>query len=88
MDYTLRQIKDNGREINTSLGDWYEVVHIEKAEDVFKLWHKEVFDEEYDKEKSKCFAFVYYKNSRHAIYLGDVNYIMNENGKTFANISF
>lgn len=86
MDYTLRQIKDNGREINTSLVNWYEVVHILKSEEVFKLWHKEIYNEEHN-EKSKCYAFVSSGKSRYPLYVGDVNYIVNENGKTFANIS-
>lgn len=86
MNFTCRQSKENGVQRNTSLGDEYEVIHITLCEEQFKKHYKATFNEEY-KEDSKCYAFVYGDKVGIALYKGDRNYIMTENGKTFAHIS-
>ncbi len=85
--YTLRQIKSNGAEFNSALGNDYTVYHIDKSEEIFKEAFKAVFEEDYNNEV-KCYAIIYAGKSKFPLYLGDQNYIVTESGKTFSNISY
>lgn len=85
--YTLRQMRSNGSEDNSALGQHYTVYHVDKSPEQFKMAFKDVFGEDYSEEK-KCFALVYAGKDKYPIYLGDVNYIVTESGKTFSNISY
>lgn len=91
--YTLRTLSDEGTEFNELLGSNYMVVLKEKSIDNFKYLFNEVFQLEYSEEKEsdgRCYGFVVAEDDSKKIPLfrNRRSFIMNENGKTFANITY
>ena len=91
--FTLRTLSDEGTEFNELLGSNYMVVLKEKSIENFKYLFKEVFKVEYDTEKDsdgRCYGFVVAEDNSKQIplFINRRSFIMNESGKTFANITY
>lgn len=91
----LRRISGDGVEMNHVVGDSYTYIHREINPKQFRETFKVVFDKDHvadndesaDKNTKDCYAFVccgyiqpLYKNQK--------NFMMTENGNTFANLTY
>lgn len=87
--FTLRVILDDNSEFNTILGSNYSVVRREKTPEQYNILFERVFLTK-PEEDEKCYGFVISGNAKETIplFINRCNYIMNENGKTFSNITF
>lgn len=94
--FTLRRISGEGIEMNQIIGDNYTYIDREINYDefcknfqyTFGRNHVADLDETSDDDTKKCYAFVCTSNLIQPLYKNQSNYIMTENGKTFANVSY
>jgi len=80
--FVLRKIKEDGREMNFSLGENYGVVTKERTEEEFN----KILEKFGDKEETYGFVIDDQANIL-PLYRKQKNFIMGINGKTFANLS-
>lgn len=95
--YTLRTILDN-IQTNNCLGKNYQVIerytNYEEFQKTYLQFHKKTHVADMDSESNnyskQTYAFVISNNGSeiHPLYIGNKNYIMTENGKTFSNLTF
>jgi len=94
--FILRQIAENGTETNSPIGDEYtliqEITSPEEFEEIFnrvlgRPTNMEKSDDPRGADKIYGFLEIGYSENTIPLYYTDVNYIMTEEGKTFANVS-
>lgn len=88
--YTLRKIFQDGTQHNFYLGYSYGYVNKEESPEEFKKLIDELLSSPDDGNRVKIYAFVIPENgsTSFALFKNGANYIMNEKGGTFANVSF
>ena len=94
--FTLRRISGDGIEMNQIIGDGYTYIDREINYEEFRVNFETTFgkkhvadmDETSDDDTKKCYAFVCNSSYVQPLYKNQSNYIMTENGKTFANVSY
>jgi len=90
--YTLRKITSKKLEFNQNLGESYSVFRKEKNEDAFLKMYVDFFQLEIvkDNETGNCYAFVISENAKetYALFKDEQNYIVNNDGKTFSNLTY
>jgi hypothetical protein len=80
----------NGYEVNISLGTEYHVVDKERSPDPFAECVKECFGENAKDFVDICYLFIVARNEHGtiALYRGHENYILNDNGGLFNNMTY
>ena len=96
--FVLRKFNGKGLESNQSLGDSYHIVYRETQYEEFcrsfKAWcgkdHVADGDTEATDITKRCYALIIHMEGRKIIplYKTQENYIMTENGRTFANVTY
>lgn len=87
--FTLRVVLSDKSEFNTIIGSNYTVVKRESTPDQYSILFERVFLTKPQQDEI-CYGFVVSENAKETIplFINRCNYIMNENGKTFSNITF
>lgn len=88
--FTLRKIFKDGIQSNTYLGSSYNYIGKEESPTEFERAINTLLDTPNDGEREGIYAFVTPEDGStlYALFKSGSNYIMNEKGKTFANVSF
>jgi hypothetical protein len=94
--FTLRRISEEGVQMNRIIGDSYTYIDREINPEEFNESFKNYFernhvadlDETSDNDTKRVYAFVCNSSYVQPLYKNQTNYIMTENGKTFANVSY
>ena len=93
--YTLRKVSE-GIQYNTEIGSEYKIidrhyydVFYDAFKDVFGYNHVADLDSEATEDTKNCYMILVIKEGKEMIplYKYESYYIMNENGKTFSNLS-
>ena len=84
--FVLRKIFGNGVENNYALGEHYQLILKETNSLEFDSLSKQVFDSQDD----ECYGFVVGEDIKSpiALWVCQKNYIMSDNGNTFANLTY
>lgn len=90
--YTLRKITSKKIEFNQNLGESYSVFRKEKNEDAFLKMYVDFFQLEGQEkiEVGGCYAFVISEDAKetYPLFKEEQNYIVNNDGKTFSNLTY
>lgn len=91
----LRRISSEGIEMNHVVGDTYTYIHRDTNSEEFRKTFKAVFDRDpisfnglADNDTKNCYAFVCHHGHTQPLYKNQKNFMMTENGNTFANLSY
>ena len=86
--FVLRQVDSKNRESNCCIGDKYNFISEEICPEEFKKLENDFFNQVYD--DGVVYAFICFNDGSGILPLFKTqrNYIMNENGGLFANVSF
>lgn len=84
--FVLRTIFGNGIENNYVIGDHYQLV----LKETNSLEFESIFKQCFGDFKEECYGFVIGEDisNPHALWVCQKNYIMMDNGNTFANITY
>lgn len=90
--YTLRKITSKKIEFNQNLGESYSVFRKDKNEDAFLKMYVDFFQLEGQEniEFGNCYAFVISEGAKetYPLFKDEQNYIVNNEGKTFSNLTY
>lgn len=94
--YTLRRINGDGVEMNTSLGNGYTYVNRFESYEAFCKDFQSYFDKKHvadldeasDDDTKRVYGFVGCDKFIQPLYMNQKAFIVSENGKTFANLSY
>lgn len=80
----------NGYEVNIELGPEYHLIDGERCPDEFKKCCEEEFGDNIKDYIDKCYAFIFNRNGANSIplYKGQGNYILNESGGLFKDLTY
>lgn len=85
--FTLRIFEANGAETNLSLGEGYSLYREANNAMAFKNKHHELFNKPIE-DKTMSAIIEGHNGLTVPLYYGRQCYVMNDSGKTFANLSF
>lgn len=94
MSFTLRSFQADQTEFNRLIGENYCLILREKSLGIYKEYFLTYFLmelEEYEKnQETLCYGFLITEDQKQvlALFKNCKNYIVNEKGKTFANITY
>lgn len=101
--FTLRRFSSDGIEMNHIVGDNYTYINRERNPKEFRKEFKAHFKKDYpddldeyladlnetsDDDMTDCYAFVCNPPFYQALWITQKSFIMTDNGKTFANLSY
>lgn len=92
MNFIYRSFDQNNAEFNKVIGSNYRIVKKEISLEEFKIKFKDHFQCDFKENDpdSKCYAFLIYEDGKEtiALFSDRRNFIMNDSGKTFSNITY
>ncbi len=92
----LRRISGQGVEMNYVVGDGYTYIHREQNPEDFRKTFKRIFEKDHvadgddanDHDTKNVYAFVCHEDYVQPLYKNQKNFMMTENGNTFANLTY